>query len=323
MYELIGANRLGRLLEPHSDTLRLVLLNTCDSAKIRNGNVLSSIASILLRRGVVSVVAMQQKITDKAAKKFAQAFYSSLADGMPIEASMSEAHMSMADGKLNALEWGIPVLYMRSSSNNLFTPRELAANAQVLPTIKERSNNSTIRGNANYQTASITKKDIDWVRGGRRGSRVRSTGSTLPIKPGISRNDDLSYLRRYIDKVRYEITGYPKKGFFKKNIWLFLIIILVTDVLSLPILILKLFKISQVAFFVVSIFMFFAVFVWGTFNSDEVVGIIANIFYFFIWVLIGYLYMQQNITYLFIVIVANICLSFIRYQFFRSHSNRR
>ncbi|MFN8492368.1 MAG: SUMF1/EgtB/PvdO family nonheme iron enzyme [Caldilineaceae bacterium] len=116
--EFLSATELGRLLADHR-SLRLVLLNSCEGA--RGGHdIFSSTASILVRRGIPAIVAMQYPITDTAAIEFAQTFYESLADGLPVDAAVTEARKAISLAVDNSLEWGTPVLYMRAPDGQIF-----------------------------------------------------------------------------------------------------------------------------------------------------------------------------------------------------------
>lgn len=116
----MSATQLGRLLADH-DPLRLVLLNSCEGARGGERDIFSSSASILVQRGIPAVIAMQYEVTDRAAIEFSRSFYEALADGYPIDASVAEARKSVSLAINNTLEWGIPVLYMRSPDGVLFT----------------------------------------------------------------------------------------------------------------------------------------------------------------------------------------------------------
>jgi len=61
---------------------------------------------------------MQYQITDSAAIEFSSAFYESLADGLPVDAAVTEARVAVSMESM--LEWGTPVLYMRSLDGRLF-----------------------------------------------------------------------------------------------------------------------------------------------------------------------------------------------------------
>lgn len=127
----LSATQLGRLLADHN-SLRMVLLNSCLGAKGSGTDVFSSTASILIRRGVPAVVAMQYEISDRAAIEFARSLYEALADGVPIDAAVAEARKAISFGSGNSIEWGTPVLHMRSPDGVLFqivgdTPSELRA----------------------------------------------------------------------------------------------------------------------------------------------------------------------------------------------------
>jgi tetratricopeptide (TPR) repeat protein len=120
---LLSATHLGRLLADHRH-LRLVLLNSCEGARGSKYDIFSSTAAILVRRGIPAVLAMQYEITDRAAIEFARAFYESLADGMPVDAAVAEARKAVSFAVANTVEWGTPVLYMRSPDGVLFHIQE-------------------------------------------------------------------------------------------------------------------------------------------------------------------------------------------------------
>ncbi len=114
-----GATELSRLLADHQ-SLRLVILNSCEGARGSERDLTSSTASILVRRGIPAVLAMQYKITDKAAIEFARTFYDTLAHGLPLDAVVAEARKAISIEVTNTVEWGTPVLYMRSPDGVLF-----------------------------------------------------------------------------------------------------------------------------------------------------------------------------------------------------------
>jgi tetratricopeptide (TPR) repeat protein len=76
---------------------------------------------------------MQFAISDDAAITFARGFYSALAAGRPVDAAVTQARLAIfAAG--NDVEWGTPVLYMRSPDGSIFdvealNPDELVAEA--------------------------------------------------------------------------------------------------------------------------------------------------------------------------------------------------
>jgi len=117
--DYLSATSLGRLLADHR-SLRLVILNSCEGARGSTQDVFSSTSAILVRRGIPAVLAMQYEITDRAAIELSRAFYEALADGMPVDAAVSEARKAISLGVENSVEWGTPVLYMRSPDGVLF-----------------------------------------------------------------------------------------------------------------------------------------------------------------------------------------------------------
>jgi len=114
---LLDATHLARLLDDHY-FLRLVFLNSCEGAKGSERDAFSSTAATLVRCGVPAVVAMQYEVTDGAAIEFSRNFYEAVADGLPMDAAVAEARTGV--NMVSALEWGIPVLYMRSPDGRIF-----------------------------------------------------------------------------------------------------------------------------------------------------------------------------------------------------------
>lgn len=113
------ATELGRLLANHP-SLRLALLNACESARGSTRDLFSSTASLLVQRGIPAVLAMQYPITDRAAIELARTLYESLVDGLPVDAAVVESRVAISLAVHNTVEWGTPVLYMRSPDGILF-----------------------------------------------------------------------------------------------------------------------------------------------------------------------------------------------------------
>lgn len=132
---LLRATGLAELLDDHY--LRIVFLNSCEGARGGESDAFSSTAATLVRRGIPAVVAMQYEITDKAALEFSRALYEAIVDGLPVEAAVTEARTAVSiDGML---EWGTPVLYMRSADGHIFEiPQEQRAE-EVREPIAERT----------------------------------------------------------------------------------------------------------------------------------------------------------------------------------------
>lgn len=121
----VNARDLGLLLDHRS--LRLVILNSYKGESGDRADDFSSTASVLARRNIPAIVAMQYKMTDEASIKFAEAFYGTLAKGEPIDAALFEARLALKGIPLS-MEWAIPVLYMRTDDGYLFTtPAEVTS----------------------------------------------------------------------------------------------------------------------------------------------------------------------------------------------------
>ena len=124
------ASELARLLGDH-EPLRLAVLNACEGGRGGGYDIFSSTASILVRRGLPAVLAMQYAISDRAAIELAQTFYEALADGLPVDACVSAARIAISLERHNTVEWGTPVLYLRAEDGVLFSLQSMDAGRQA------------------------------------------------------------------------------------------------------------------------------------------------------------------------------------------------
>ncbi|GAB4204311.1 MAG: hypothetical protein OHK0022_29350 [Roseiflexaceae bacterium] len=115
----LNATHLARLLADQR-ALRLVILNSCEGARSGGQDEFSSTASILVRRGIPAVIAMQEAITDTAGIEFAQSFYEALAEGLPIDTAVADARIAISVALGETLEWSVPVLFLRAEDGVLF-----------------------------------------------------------------------------------------------------------------------------------------------------------------------------------------------------------
>jgi hypothetical protein len=116
---LLSATQLGRLLAGHT-SLRLVVLNSCESARASETDLFSSTGAVLTGKGIPAVVSMQYAITDQAALEFSRTFYDKIADGLPVDAAVTDARIAISMTMGDTLEWGTPVLHMRAKNGHLF-----------------------------------------------------------------------------------------------------------------------------------------------------------------------------------------------------------
>jgi tetratricopeptide (TPR) repeat protein len=113
------ASDLATMLLGARDSLRLVVLNCCESAKINVGERFGNPAIGLMRSGwLPAVVAMQFPISDSAAIRMSEGFYMALANNQPVDGAVMFARRLIQDK--SRVEWGIPVLYMRSADGKIF-----------------------------------------------------------------------------------------------------------------------------------------------------------------------------------------------------------
>lgn len=130
----LPATQLARLLADHG-SLRLAVLNACDGARGDDSSRFSSIAAVLMRRGLPAVVAMQHPISDDSAIEFSREFYRGLAGGLPVDGAVAEGRKAVSLLPGGGFEWGTPVLHMRSADGQLFDLGRLEDEKDELPAI--------------------------------------------------------------------------------------------------------------------------------------------------------------------------------------------
>ncbi len=120
----VSGERLAVLLG-NQPSLRLVILNACEGGRTSSDDPFAGVATMLVRTGSVpAVVAMQLAITDLAAIAFGRGFFTALSLGKPVDAAVTQARLAIfASG--NDVEWGTPVLYMRSPDGRIFDVQAL------------------------------------------------------------------------------------------------------------------------------------------------------------------------------------------------------
>ena len=116
---LVGAQAMAR--ELRGSSAAVVVLNACQSATESATRSFMGLAPSLIRVGVPAVVAMQYAIPDSSAVHFCRALYKALADGWPLDAAVTEGRKAISAGvTVDQMDWGIPVLFMRSADGVLW-----------------------------------------------------------------------------------------------------------------------------------------------------------------------------------------------------------
>ncbi len=121
---LVKASELVDLLGQANPTPRLVVLNSCSGAA-SGADLFSGTAAALIRGGATAVVAMQYKISDRAALAFSGGFYDAIANGRGVDAAVLAGRVAIIGWRAGTLEWLSPVLYLRGDDCRLFTMQAL------------------------------------------------------------------------------------------------------------------------------------------------------------------------------------------------------
>ena len=115
----VSGDKLGTILHDFT-SLRLAVLNACEGARTAPNDPFAGVAESLVQREIPAVIAMQTEISDEAAIVFAEGFYSAIADGLPVDAAMAAARLSMFAKRSDDIEWGTPALFMRVPDGRIF-----------------------------------------------------------------------------------------------------------------------------------------------------------------------------------------------------------
>ena len=181
----VSSQSLGMMLHDH-ETLRVAILNACEGARTSRTDPFAGSAQSLVQQGIPAVIAMQFEIADDVASRFAHEFYGALADGYPIDASLTEARKSIFAAR-HEVEWGTPVLYMRSPDGRIFEvdtvvpPKPLSA-VESGPQVVE----SSTRLNQERITHDVVTAARDAFAGGRRAEAIEMLRRYDPNKEAVA-----------------------------------------------------------------------------------------------------------------------------------------
>ncbi len=117
----VDDSRFANIFLGVGDTLRLLTLATCESAKSDSPRGFLGIAPQIIQRGVPIVVAMRYSVLISAAEIYLENFYTAAAAHRPVDWAVQHARnaISIKQG-LNNREFATPVLYMRATDGNIF-----------------------------------------------------------------------------------------------------------------------------------------------------------------------------------------------------------
>ncbi len=128
--DAVDAEVVAALLRGSS--VRLAVLNACESARTDPTETFAGIAPRLVQAGLPAVVAMQTALPDDAALHFTRAFYAAVADGWPVDAAVTAGRQAIFAHAAGRPDWVVPVLYLSAPDGVLWEP-ELALTGQAAP----------------------------------------------------------------------------------------------------------------------------------------------------------------------------------------------
>lgn len=210
--------------------VRVAMLGACESGRRDVLSRWSGVVSALVagNPGVPAVVAMQYRVRDSSAIKFARAFYTSVAVGLSVEEAVTQGRLALFDPDDVSAPWGIPVLYLRSSDGVVFphlTERQ-SASADVLralvsqvvrvveeggevtgieiPSGESLESLAGISGSAVSQEVGVVRGSVTAIKIGKgRKERIRRS-SQVPATDAAIQEIRLRYARGEIERDEFE-----------------------------------------------------------------------------------------------------------------------
>jgi tetratricopeptide (TPR) repeat protein len=186
---------------------RLVILSACLTAHSGRGHdrgPFASMAVALAAAGLPAVIAMQSEVFDRNAIQFTSRLYRRLVRGDPIEAAVAEARSAIGVGRLGALDWAAPVLFVRAPGRapliglNRPSPEEPKSEGPNPPT-------ADVSVPANWPDA------IEQALREQQYSAARQMVQALPIEKMAAR--DLDILRELLLRMFVSLSKTPTNGF--------------------------------------------------------------------------------------------------------------
>jgi CHAT domain len=148
---------------------RLVFLHACEGARVSSADILSGIAYKLAWNKIPAVVAMQYKIENEVANKFAIKFYESLGNGKTVDVAVQEGRnelgLYLKDSKsFSGRYFGSPVIYLqRTDSIIQFEEESENGDSSKFPVTTSQLT-TVMPGRVPFQSTESTTKIVNCPR---------------------------------------------------------------------------------------------------------------------------------------------------------------
>ena len=166
--------------------VRVAMFGCCESARRDGVSEWAGVAPTMVAEGVPVVVAMQYPVLDKHAIAFSNAFYIALAAGLSVDEAVATGRLAMMGAEVSQqrtisvvseaeegglaggfpanVQWGVPVLYMRSADSVIFSRQASQASAvaeQIRKVIDQ--NIGSIRNSQNITGIKIERANSSFT----------------------------------------------------------------------------------------------------------------------------------------------------------------
>jgi predicted metalloprotease len=153
----VAGEDLGAMLQD-KQSLRLVVLNSCEGARTSRIDPFAGVATSLLEFDIPAVIGMQFEISDEAAIAFGESLYTALADGLPIDAALGPARRAIRAQREE--EFGTPVLFLRATDARLFDLPPRGAQMPPSPTIESSGMQTATAAPSPSEEPSTTESSV-------------------------------------------------------------------------------------------------------------------------------------------------------------------
>ncbi len=133
--QMVSGQHLTMLLGSERRSLGLAMLNACNTAQAGAQAPFAGMAQSLVRLGLPAVIAQSAPIQDRAAAALSAEFYLALAEGNALDVALTEGRKAIYNQGF-AVEWGIPVLFLRAASEGYVFDVEMLDLPKVMDTLK-------------------------------------------------------------------------------------------------------------------------------------------------------------------------------------------
>ena len=124
----VDADYFSRLFSENHPAPSLVLLQSCEGARLSESRAFASVASRIVQQNIPAVIGMQYIVSNSTAVAFAKVFYQELGQDVPLDVAVQAARHAITQRSIQdgTRDFATPILFMRLPDGRLFQRNQLA-----------------------------------------------------------------------------------------------------------------------------------------------------------------------------------------------------